>query len=87
MSTSTSEFLSTEFDFRPTDGSGSVWHVTVMAVSGDELADDYIRQIQFDLVLLAFDVTNSRPQDTQTNGTRFVDHYVIKRPITEVNWL
>lgn len=58
-------FMTIEFDVvrRPNDDSGDGrcgrCHVTAMAISGDELADEYVRQVRFDLVLLAFDLRNA----------------------------
>jgi hypothetical protein len=60
-----------EFDVRQPDG--GTCHVTALAVSGDELADEYIRQVRVDLFLLAFDLQNacSEPVAPQSNGPMY----------------
>jgi len=66
----TGGFSALEFDVRQPDG--GICHVTAMVVSGDELADEYVRQIHVDLVLLAFDLQHACKDHVMSsrNGTR-----------------
>jgi hypothetical protein len=68
----TGGFLTLEFDVRQSDG--GLCHVTALALSGDELADEYVRQVRVDLVLLTFDLQNTCNEQSsqQSNGTRYV---------------